>query len=72
MGLVPCTRLIEKKIIPDPSKSIKNGALAPHGPQKKNWIFNQLELIAERFDFSLSDPVNKIPQEALNMILFGG
>ncbi|MGB7785632.1 MAG: excinuclease ABC subunit UvrA [Salinimicrobium sp.] len=60
------------KIIPDPSKSIKNGALAPHGPQKKNWIFKQLELIAERFDFSLNDPVKKIPQEAMNMILFGG
>ena len=60
------------KIIPDPSKSIKNGALVPHGPQKKNWIFKQLELIAERFDFSLSDPVKDIPEQALNMILYGG
>ncbi len=60
------------KIIPDNTKSIKNGALAPHGPQKKNWVFSQLELIAERFDFKLTDPVKKIPEEALNMILNGG
>ncbi len=71
-GIGSLHKVNEKKIIPDPSKSIKNGALAPHGPQKKNWIFSQLQLIAERFDFSLTDPVQKVPQEALNMILFGG
>ncbi|MCF4102626.1 excinuclease ABC subunit UvrA [Gillisia sp. M10.2A] len=60
------------KLIPDRSKSIKSGAIIPHGPQKKNWVFSQLELIAERFDFKLSDPVEKIPQEALDMILHGG
>ena len=60
------------KIIPEPKKSIKNGGLEPHGPQKKNWVFSQLELIAERFDFSLNDPINKIPKEALDMILYGG
>jgi len=60
------------KLIPDRTKSIKAGALVPHGPQKKNWVFSQMELIAERFDFKLSEPVNKIPQEALDMILFGG
>ncbi len=60
------------KIIPDRSLSIKNGGLAPHGPQKKNWVFSQLELIAERFEFKLTDPIKKIPQEALDMILHGG
>ncbi|WP_423818699.1 excinuclease ABC subunit UvrA [Salinimicrobium sp. TIG7-5_MAKvit] len=71
-GIGTLHKVNEKKIIPDPSISIKNGALAPHGPQKKNWIFNQLQLIAERFDFSLSDSVDKIPKDALNMILYGG
>jgi len=60
------------KIIPDYSKSIKNGALAPHGPQKKNWVFSQLELIAERWDFKLTDPVSKIPEAAMKFILHGG
>jgi len=60
------------KVIPKKNLSIKSGALAPHGPQKKNWVFSQLELIAERFDFKLSDPIEKIPAAALEMILFGG
>ena len=62
----------ENKIIPDRSKSIKAGGLVPHGPQKKNWVFSQLELIAERYEFKLTDPIHKIPKEALDIILFGG
>ena len=60
------------KIVPDDSLSIKKGALAPHGPQKKNWVFKQLELIAQKFDFELSDPFSKIPEEAKKMIFHGG
>ncbi|HSP10931.1 MAG TPA: excinuclease ABC subunit UvrA [Salegentibacter sp.] len=60
------------KIIPDPNLSIQKGGLAPHGPQKKNWIFSQLELIGEMFDFKLSDPIKKIPKPAMDLILYGG
>lgn len=60
------------KIIPDSKLSIKNGGLAPHGNQKSNWIFKQLEIIAQRFDFKLTDPIKDIPKEALDMILYGG
>ena len=60
------------KIIPDDTLSIKNGGLAPQGPQKNTWIFKQLELIAQRFKFDLTDPIKKIPKEGLEMILYGG
>ncbi|MEC8723866.1 MAG: excinuclease ABC subunit UvrA, partial [Bacteroidota bacterium] len=60
------------KIIPDPQLSIKNGGLAPQGAQKNSWIFKQLDLIAQRFNFTLSDPISKIPKEAMDLILFGG
>ncbi len=60
------------KIIPDPKVSIKNGGLAPLGEQKKSWIFRQLGHIAEKFGFSLNDPIDKIPKEAMNLILYGG
>ncbi len=62
----------ESKIIPDDSLSIQNGALAPHGPQKKSWIFKQFDTIAQRYNFSLSDPYKSIPEEAKQMILYGG
>ena len=61
-----------QKIIPDASLSIKNGGLAPLGEQKKSWIFRQLGHIADKFEFSLSDPINKIPKEAMELILYGG
>ncbi|MCH7524301.1 MAG: excinuclease ABC subunit UvrA, partial [Bacteroidetes bacterium] len=61
-----------EKIIPDNTISIKNGGLAPQGPQKDSWIFKQLELIAQRFEFSLSDTIKSIPIEAMEMILYGG
>src|SRR5690606_11535997 len=61
-----------QKIVPNPKLSIKQGALAPHGTPKKNWVFKQLELIAERFNFKLTDPWEAIPQDAKDMIFFGG
>ncbi len=71
-GLGQLYQINEQKIVPDASISIKQGALAPHGPHKKNWIFKQLELIAERFKFKLSDPWSKVPKEAQQMIFYGG
>ena len=61
-----------QKVIPDDSISIKNGGIAPLGEHKNSWIFKQLQLIADRYEFKLSDPIKSIPKEALEMILHGG
>lgn len=61
-----------KKIIPNAELSITNGALAPHGPYKNSWIFKQLDLIAQRYKFKLTDPYKSIPEEAKSFILYGG
>ena len=60
------------KVIPDNTVSIKSGGIAPVGEQKNSWIFKQLDLIAERYKFKLNDPINKIPKEAIQIILNGG
>ncbi len=60
------------KVIPDTSNTILNGGIAPLGEHKSSWMFKQLELIAERFKFTLSTPISKIPKEALDVILYGG
>ncbi|WP_443632830.1 excinuclease ABC subunit UvrA [Candidatus Marifrigoribacter sp. Uisw_064] len=59
------------KVIPNRKLSINQGALAPQGEKKQNWIFKQLELIAQKYNFKLSDPFHKIPKEAVDVILFG-
>ncbi len=60
------------KIIPNKSNSIAAGGIAPLGEQKSSWMFKQLGLIAERFKFTLSTSIDKIPKEALDIILHGG
>ncbi len=71
-GIGTLYKVNEEKIIPDPSLSISKGGLAPYPDNKKNWIFKQLELIAKKFDFKLTDPIEKLPKEAVQMILYGG
>ena len=60
------------KIIPDPSISIKAGGIAPLGEYKKSWAFKQLETIGLKYGFVLEDPIDRIPPEALDVILNGG
>ncbi len=71
-GIGTLYKVNASKIIPDHSISIKNGGLAPQGEQKDSWIFKQLELIAQRYKFKLTDPISKVPKEALDIILYGG
>jgi excinuclease ABC subunit A len=59
------------KIIPNKTRSIKSGAIVPIGEHRNNWIFAQLEAIAQKFGFKLGDPVKDIPEDGLNAILYG-
>ena len=61
-----------KKVIPDDGVSIKSGGIAPIGTEKNNWTFKQMNSIAERYRFSLADALKSIPEEALDVILYGG
>lgn len=71
-GLGTINEINLQKVIPNPKLSIKNGGLAPLGEYKNSWIFKQLEIIGAKFGFKLSDPVEMISQEAMDMILNGG
>jgi excinuclease ABC subunit A len=71
-GIGELYQVNESKIVPDDSLSIKNGALAPHGPEKNSWIFKQFETIAQRFNFKLTDAYKDIPKEAKQIIMYGG
>ena len=60
-----------EKVIPDPKTTIRKGGFAPVGEYKKNWIFNQLEIIAIKHGFDLDTAIEDIPKEALDIILYG-
>ncbi|MDO6811936.1 excinuclease ABC subunit UvrA [Tenacibaculum soleae] len=71
-GLGTTNQINEQKIIPDPTISIKKGGIVPLGEQKNSWIFKQLQTIADRHNFKLTDPIDKIPSKAMDIILHGG
>ena len=71
-GLGTINQINLKKIIPNPKASIKQGGFAPLGEYKSNWIFKQLETIGEKFGFKITDSIDTISTEAMELILNGG
>ena len=71
-GLGIINEINPKKIIPNSNLSIKQGGFAPLGEYKSSWIFKQLETIGEKYSFKLTDPISKISEEALDVIMNGG
>ena len=58
-------------VIPNPKLSIIQGGLAPLGEYRETWVFQILKALAKKYDFSLSTPIEKIPEETLDIILNG-
>ena len=71
-GLGHVYEVNEKKIFPNKKLSIKGGGIAPLGDYKKSWAFKQIETIAERYNFEITDPIDSIPKEAIEILLNGG
>ena len=59
------------KIIPDPKLSIKKGGFAPLGEYKRTWIFEKLEAFLLQESFSITTPLEEIPEDIMNVLLYG-
>lgn len=59
------------KVIPDKSISIRQGAIVPLGKYKNQMIFWLIEAILDKYGCALTTPVNEIPEDAMNEILYG-
>ena len=70
-GLGVVSEVDVEKIIPDPSKSIKNGGIAVIGEYKNTLLFRELDALAEKYHFKLSDPIIELSEQNLNMVLYG-
>jgi excinuclease ABC subunit A len=70
-GLGKVKKVDLDKVIPNPRKSIRQGGLAPLGEAKNIWVFNQLEAIGKKYDFTLDSPIEDIPEEGMHVILNG-
>ena len=59
------------KVVPDRTLSIYDGALAPLGKYRRSSIFQQIEAVLQRYDADLKTPVEELPEEAIDEILYG-
>lgn len=64
---------IDKNIvIPDKKLSIQKGAIVPLGALKESWNSAIIRAAAKRFEISLTNPVEKLTEEQIDTLLFGG
>mgnify|MGYP000226518993 CR=1 FL=1 len=70
-GLGTIVNVDVKSIIPDPSVSIADGGIVPLGNIRQTKKFDIIRSIARKYDFSLYDPIELVPQEALTLIIYG-
>jgi len=70
-GLGSIEKIDIDKIFANKKLSIRKGGIAAVGEYKSSWIFNQLEAIGQKYHFTLDTPINKIPKEGIDTILYG-
>lgn len=58
-------------VIPDRSKSIADGAIAALGRPRENKKFDVLRSIARKYAFSLHDPIDALPDDVVNLLIYG-
>ena len=70
-GLGYVSVIDREKVIPDPTLSIRKGALVPLGAYRSTLIFAEIEAILVPFGCDLKTPFKDIPEEAVDMIFNG-
>ncbi len=58
-------------IIPDRKVSIADGGIVPLGKVRETKKFDIIRSIARKYGFSIYDPIDEIPEEAVSLIIFG-
>lgn len=70
-GLGVISSVDVEKVVPDRSLSVYDGALAPLGKYRRSSIFQQIEAVLARYEADLKTPIEELPDEALDEILYG-
>ena len=60
-----------ESIIPDRSVSIAEGGVVPLGKIRETKKFDIIRSIARKYNFSLYDPIDELPEEVVSLIVFG-
>jgi len=70
-GLGTVQKVDPDRLVPDPSLSIRDGAIALYKPGSANWRLRQIEHLAKVLKFSIDTPWSKLPKDVREVILHG-
>ena len=70
-GLGTIVDVNPETIIPDRSRSIADGGIAPLGKVRENRKFDIIRAIARKYNFSLYDPIEALPDEVVSLLVYG-
>jgi excinuclease ABC subunit A len=73
-GIGSLMEIDEDLIIPDKSKSILDGGILSFGEgslKADSWTYSILRTISEKFSFDLNTPIENIPRNIMEIILYG-
>jgi len=70
-GLGVLLEIDERKIVPDWSKSIEEGAIALWKEGSEHWRLRQIHTLSKHYKFKLDTPWQKLSEKARNCILYG-
>jgi excinuclease ABC subunit A len=58
-------------VIPDPEKSIMEGALAIYGKMDLTWRSQQIAIVGRKYKFDMWTPLKKFTKQQLDVLLYG-
>src|SRR5207247_4077209 len=70
-GLGVRLEIEDARIVPDPSKSVTEGAILPWGKGEGAWVGVQLKALAKELKFSLATPWKDLPDRVRRVLLRG-
>ncbi|MBQ4183658.1 MAG: excinuclease ABC subunit UvrA [Bacteroidales bacterium] len=70
-GLGTIVNIDPESIIPDRSRSIADGGIAPLGKIREGRKFDIIRAIARKYNFSLFDPIAALPDEVVTLLVYG-
>ena len=70
-GLGVEDKILKESIIEDDNLSISRGGILPLGEYRDMWVFKKIEAILKSKGLDISTPIKNIPDDVLEIILFG-
>jgi excinuclease ABC subunit A len=70
-GLGTIMKIDPELLVPDPSKSLSEGAIVPWGEDRDGWYFSMLKTVAREYGFTLSTPFRKLSRDQQKVLMHG-